>query len=112
MRIYDKNLFLNADISVNQTSDPCFLESMAGYSIQVLFANGNAVGTITVQGSNDPTPIAALITNWSSIVSETLNAPGSFFFNTAECYYKWLRLQYVSSSGASTITANLHAKGI
>lgn len=116
MRVYDFKLFNAADLSqASLTSSVCDLDSMYGYSIQAVFS-GDAIGTLSIQASNDPFPVTDLtigrIVNYTTVSTLPLTAPGSVLDNIDAAHYKWVRLIYTKTSGSGSITANLHAKGV
>jgi len=114
MRIYDNQLLTAGDLSqATLTSETTELDSMFGFAVQCNFS-GSAVGTVALQGSNDPVleQQKSQVTNWTTIVTEPLAAPGSIMFNVEPAMYKWLRCVYTRTSGSGSMTINFHAKGV
>lgn len=113
MRVYPTVIFSNGDLSqATLTSEVCDLNHMYGYALQCTFT-GNAVGSVIVQGSCDPTDfnLTSRIVNWSTVVTLALGAPGSILYNVDASFYRWVRILYQRTSGSGSITANLNAKG-
>ena len=80
-------------------------------TVQAEFTDGAAAGTLKIQGSNDPhSP-----TNWNDVPGMTIAVAAGATVTTpttaTPLCYQWVRVAFVSSAGAGTITANLHANG-
>lgn len=80
-------------------------------TVQAKFTDATAAGTLTLQGSNDPTSP----TNWNNIPNLTATVASGALTTTptaaAPLCFMWIRASFVSSAGAGTITAYLHANG-
>jgi len=84
---------------------------LLGATAQATFTDSTAAGTLSLQASNDPgTPI-----NWNAIpnTSATVSAGATTMtpIQSAPFAYQWIRVVWVSSGGAGTITCNLHGMG-
>jgi hypothetical protein len=74
-------------------------------SIQATFTDGAAAGALNLQASNDNgvTP-----TNWNTVGTVAVAAGATTMLAKVETCYRWLRVQFVSSGGAGTLTATLN----
>jgi hypothetical protein len=84
-------------------------------TVQATFTDAAAAGTLKLQGSNDVVPGTIQPTNWSDIPSTTatVTAGGTACTppTTAPFCYRWIRVVFVSSAGAGTLSANIMAVG-
>ena len=101
------------DTSFNSNAQ--ILDYSLGYSIQGIIT-GSPVGTIKLQGSNDPVPAdlsGATVANWTDIVdsAQSVTGAGSVMWNYNGSFYKWVRVVYTASTGSGSITLNLMGKG-
>lgn len=113
MQVYPKNLFNDIDLSLaSTTSEVCDLNHMYGYSIQAVFT-GTATGNIQVQACCDPAEFNQTfrLTNWTTIATLPIAAPGTVIYNSDAAYYRWLRIVYVSTGGTGAMDANINLKG-
>lgn len=89
-------------------SQPGNVTNAAGFSIQAVWSASTAVGSQSVQASND-------LVNWVDIPSSSLpvtGASGSNMWNTTgKVNYNFTRLVYTSTSGNGTMTAVMESKG-
>lgn len=116
LRQYEYQMFSNGDLSQATLTSTAVADctNMLGFSIQNV-TTGNAVGTISVQGSNDPEPNTSFtnrIVNWTTIVTTPVTAPGNVLINVTDCFYRWVRLTYTRTSGTGTLNAILMGKGV
>lgn len=118
MRTYYYPLIVNGDMSqasiVSTNLTPAAdMTSMFSYAIQII-TSGNAVGILSVQGScdqgNDLT--TNVITNWTTVLSQALNAPDNMIANIADVSYRWVRVVYTRTSGSGNLLVQLNGKGI
>lgn len=80
--------------------------------------SGTPAGNFQVQVSNDivpaqvPQPGTAVV-NWQSYAGGTAGASGSgsCMFNFATTPFRWIRLQYIGSSGSAVMNAEFVGKG-
>lgn len=96
------------------------LDQKFGYSIQAAIT-GTITGTMNLQGSDDfgtiqpggPDNGAPGVTNWSDITgsSTSIAGAGSAIWNAEGVFYKWVRVNYVATSGTGTITIRINTKG-
>jgi hypothetical protein len=79
-------------------------------SAQAVFSDGAAAGSLSFQGSNDQTnagnlPGVFTPTHWNNIGSPVVVAAGATsLLPLLEFSYRWVRVTFVSSGGAGTIT--------
>lgn len=108
----------SSDTSFQSTTLP--LEYQLGFSIQVKIT-GNAVGTMNLQGSDDfgvqlpgGPDNGNKVATWTDIFGSygPVTEDGSFTWNVESCFYKWVRVNYVSSSGSgSSMLIRANTKG-
>lgn len=88
-------------------------EYLLGATVQATFTDNTAAGTLKLQGSNDPSTVTP--TNWNDVpnssIAVTAGATSCTPPLSAYLCYNWLRVVFVSSAGAGTITANLQTIG-
>ncbi len=102
-------------MSGNLTTNAIPLNHIYGFSIQVVWSGGTAIGAFTVQASNDITNVGANVLNWETVANSSIAASGSgsAFYNYNGAFYKWFRIVYTYTSGTGTITAtNIYIKGV
>lgn len=111
MRITQDSLTLspsNGSLAGDLTSSAQQLESMYGYSVQVVWT-GAPVGTLSLQASLNGS-------DWSTVSGSSTSLSGaadSFLWNFQGAFYHYVRLNYVRTSGTGTITKALYfAKGV
>ena len=86
-------------------------------SAQAVFTDGTAAGILSLQGSNDQTnagnlPADFTPTHWSTIVSASATTAGAItMIPSTELSYRWIRIVFVSTGGAGTITVSLNTLG-
>jgi hypothetical protein len=80
-------------------------------SAQAVFSDGAAAGSLKLQGSNDFTnagnlPSNFVPTHWNDIPSTTqaVTAGATTLIPSTEFSYRWIRVTFVSTGGAGTIT--------
>ena len=115
MRVTFDPLSTAHDMGASFNSNAQILDYSLGYSIHGIIA-GAPVGSISLEGSNDPVPgdlSGASVVNWLTIADSTqlVTGAGEVFWNYNGCFYKWVRVAYVRTSGTGTITLNLMGKG-
>jgi hypothetical protein len=80
-------------------------------TVQAEFTDSAAAGTLALQGSNDPISPS----NWSAIPGYTATVSAGATTTTAvpaqPLSYQFIRVSWVSTGGAGTLTANLHGWG-
>ena len=103
--------FLAIDAATNTgtvTSDAYPAQFLVGATAQASFTDNTAAGSLKLQGSNDPKSP----TNWSDIPSTaTAVASGATTATpplAAYLCYQWIRVAFVRSGGAGTLSAYLH----
>ena len=82
-----------------------------GATVQAKFTDSSAAGTLKIQGSNDP----VAPTNWNDIPNMTASVTSGSTTATPNSdvplCYQFIRVVFVSSGGAGTVSANLHMIG-
>lgn len=123
MRIANENLLVAGalDLAVDEQLRPLWLGHICNYSIQLVFT-GTPVGTFNLQCSNDPgtpdggiSPQATNVTNWTDITGspQGITVGGSIVWNVENAGYTWVRVNYVATSGAGSLTsARANVKGV
>ena len=83
---------------------------LIGATAQAFFTDNAAAGSLKLQGSNDP-PIGTP-THWSDIQNSSAAVTAGATTCTpplaAYLCYQWIRVAFVSSGGAGTLSAHLH----
>jgi hypothetical protein len=98
-------------------SAPVDCRFVLGASCQATFTDNTTTGILKLQASNDNASVVngEQPTNWSDIPNSnaTVSAGATTLtpITTAPFAYQWLRVAWISSGGAGTITANLHTMG-
>jgi hypothetical protein len=114
LHIVNEQLLPSSSVATTLTSAPGLLMNMFGYCIQAVFT-GAPVGSLQLQGSNDPGPNASyttLPTNWANVGTATaISAAGVYIINMPDIYYNWVRVIYTPTSGTGTLTLLFNAKG-
>ena len=120
MRILNQTLLSGGSMATSINSGPLLLAYAFGYSIQFEYT-GSPVGTVTLQGSNDPVPNAKFPqsdfnpTNWTTIQGTTITVPTTDGLtgklNDSGVYYNWVRLVYTATSGTGSLTVVGNTKG-
>jgi hypothetical protein len=98
-------------INANQLINPSF---------QAVFGDATAVGTFSIQASNDIDTAGNLgapfvVKNWTLVPGATtsITAGASSLIALSEVNFRWLRAVYVSTSGGSTtVSVNMNAVGV
>lgn len=114
-------VILNAgNASGNLVSDGVSLEYQLGFSMQAVIT-GAPIGTLSLQGSNDSGfngpgggPVHGQnVVNWTDISnsSQPVTGAGTASVNFQGVFYKWVRMIYIATSGAGTITIRCNTKG-
>ncbi len=88
-------------------------------SIQANFSDSAAAGTLTLQGSNDPSAGLSTDANgnlipvhWDTVKNGSISATATVSAGALTTIsmqwlnYRWLRVEWTQSSGAGTITVN------
>lgn len=124
MRLLNYPVLSGPDTST-QTGGKIDSNQMVSCSVQYFFGDAAAIGTIKLQGSNDPCAFSNLAqdfvpVNWNDIpnsgtqvgsVAVTAGAGGFLFLPVIS--YRWLRVVFVYTSGGTTaVTANICALGV
>lgn len=80
-------------------------------TVQAKFTDNTAAGSLKLQGSNDSVSPA----NWNDVANSSATVASGALTTTPLLTpilcYQWIRAVFVSSGGAGTITAYLHANG-
>lgn len=99
--------------TTDYTSIPFQLNGVHRYSIHVKFSSAGLGGTLTLQGSNDPTAFTSPSTaDWvpdpDSI--QVVSSGASHMWNITSASYKFMRFTWVNSAGTGTLTGWLELK--
>jgi hypothetical protein len=85
-------------------------------SFQYIFGDATAVGSLIIQGSNDPDPKGTLMPfvaqNWTAIPNGTaaITAGGSGYILVPNMAYRFIRAFWdYTSGGSSTVVVNVNA---
>lgn len=93
------------------------LDKVDQVGLQVSWTSSNAVGVISVQGSNDPLAATAPTSaDWDDITfSPGLTQPasnnGGYMISMALIPFTYIRLKYTRTSGTGNMTVYISAKG-
>jgi hypothetical protein len=111
---------ITAAVSTGTTpvySAPIPAISLVQASAQLVSSSGSNAGAVTLQASNDLPPAGTTVpftpTNWSTVpnTSQTVAAGATVLIPTTLLAYQWIRLAWVPTSGAGTITGTVVALG-
>ena len=106
------NLKLLNSVAMNASvnSAAVLLDQVFGLSVQVIATGATKAGTLTIQGSND---LNGTPTNWATIGS-TINCNADSMTNLDGQHYRWVRVSFTASTGASTdkLTVQYFSKGV
>jgi uncharacterized membrane-anchored protein len=105
-------------MDANVSSQPVLIDQVYGFAIEIASSGGTAAGSFQVQGSmadvTQAQASAGSITTWSSVGSAiVVAAAGNTITNFDAQYYKWMRVVFTKSTGASsdTFTVKYGLKG-
>jgi len=100
------NSGISGDMSGNITSLAGYLDESAGFCIQAAFT-GSPVGSIKIQGSNDP-----VLLGYTDIPTSitAISAAGNYMINVEFPYYSYVQLVYTRTSGTGTLYATFNSK--
>src|SRR6187431_2091081 len=110
-------------LSAVNTSDQTGAQQDTGQvvsaSFQVFFGDATAVGSLIIQGSNDPVPKGTLMPfvaqNWTAIPNGTLavTAGATGYILVPNMAYRFIRAFWdFTSGGSSTVTVNMNVLSI
>lgn len=91
-------------------------------SIQAIFTDSGAGGTLTLQGSNDVSPPSdsngyPAPVNWDTVKNGSISATATVSSGALTTIglqwlnYRWLRVKWVQNAGAGNITVNANLQG-
>lgn len=88
------------------TSLAGYLDESAGFCIQAVFT-GAPVGTIKIQGSNDP-----VLLGYTDIPESitSISAAGNYMINVEFPYYSYVQLVYTRASGTGIMYSTINSK--
>ena|ERR1019366_3572742 len=97
---------VSGDMSGNITSLATNLDETCTYNIQATFT-GSPVGSIKVEGSDDP-----VLLGYTDITDSIapITTSGNYMLNVEFPGYSWVRLVYTFTSGTGTLVAKINAK--
>ena len=90
----------------NLTSVYFDLGDKIDYAIQVAFTGSDVVGVLTLEASIDPTLGFVTVLNSSQSVSSS----AGHIWNVTGAGYRYIRINWVYTSGTGTITADIYPK--
>ena len=108
MRNLSQTVISAANAAVTETSAAISCAQIYAVSVQASFTNTPS-GTLTIQASNDlgnATP-----SNWSTIATATVSSGALTLIQNTTICYQWIRVNWVNTSGAGTITVNINSQG-
>lgn len=118
MREVNVNI-LSASDTTSQNGSQIDSNQLISASIQAIFGDATAAGTIKLQMSNDEltngNSQSFVVTNWTDIPSATATvvAGASVVVIVPQLCARWIRAVYTSSSGGSTtVNVNLFALSV
>ncbi len=98
------------------TASPTNVEFLDNIGLQIVWTSANAVGTITVEGSNNYVPNRAagswFALSFSPVLTQPASNNGDYGVSINQFPWSWLRVVYTRSSGTGTMTVTLSAKEI
>ena len=107
-------------LTADWQSPAIWLDSAIVYSLQITFS-GTPDGDFSIEMSNDDLDYDDIylsgktITNWTTVGSTTITAPGSADdagWNVTDCGYKWARLVYTyNTTNGFLDSARFQVKG-
>jgi len=101
--VLNRQLFTNQSLSSTVSSDIVDLAETLGYAIHAIWT-GAPVGDISVQGGNDGI-------NFVEIDSvATGGVSGQHLLNVEKHHYRYVRIQYISTSGTGSLTLYISGK--
>lgn len=100
------NSGISGSMAASITSLSGYLDESAGFCIQASFT-GAPVGSIKIQGSNDP-----ILLGYTDIPESVtaVSAAGSYMINVEFPYYSYVQLVYTRASGTGTLYATINSK--
>lgn len=121
MRVSNKSIITNGDMSADITSPAYLLDQVYGYSIQAVYT-GTPNGALKLQVSCDPGPNSQVSpaldqpSNWDDLASSNVSVvgAGSWTWNVDIGFYEWVRVVYTEGGMADTGTLNvrINTKGV
>lgn len=99
------------------TSAATNVEFLDNIGFQIVWTSSDAIGTITIEGSNTYNPNLNVAGSWFALTfSPALTQPasnnGNYGISVNQFPWSWIRVVYTRSSGSGTLTATLSAKGL
>lgn len=106
IHVFNIQIVTNGNMASNITSLSTNIDEIVSYSIEAAFT-GSAVGTIKLQGSNNPSLLG--YTDITDSISE-VDGTGSYLINVELPAYSYVQLVYTAVSGSGTLNAVINAK--
>lgn len=98
------------------TSSPDNVEFLDNIGLQITWTSSNAVGTITIEGSNNYNQNLGSGTwfalTFAPVLAQPASNNGDYGVSINQFPWAWIRVVYTRSSGTGTLTAVLSAKAI
>lgn len=114
MKTVNKTI-LSAPDTASQNGSQIDANQLTRVSLQAVFGDATAVGTLNLQVSNDLysdryQSSNFTVVNWSTISTSAVTSGACAPIKIDFFAYRWLRAAYTSTSGgSSTITVNMYA---
>lgn len=112
MKFANEKVISSVSMAADFASVPILLDQIFGFSFQAVFT-GSPNGTFKLQASNDDLLPSQTPVNWTDIAdsSQAISAAGDITWNYDACFFKWVRVVYVRSSGSGSCDVTYAAKG-
>lgn len=114
MEYSQKDVLVNSSLGADVVSVGMLLEDTRTFAIQAVWS-GTPTGTLRLQASCDRGTEGNVdnVVNWSNIASTDValaGAAGGQLWNIDGAGYRWVRVQYVRTSGTGTLNARISVK--
>ena len=104
------NSSISGDMSSNINSLPVVLDETCTYNVHATFT-GSPVGSIKLQGSNNPTLLGWIDITGPGVTTVTpVTSSGTYMVNVEFAGYSQVQLIYTATSGTGTLYAQINAK--
>jgi len=118
MRTFNDIILDAVSTAASFNSEAYSLKNIAGFSITLNFSDGNAIGSVKLQVSNDgenaaPSTWIDLTAPTTSVksISAVDSSTNPVVWNVTSAFYRWVRVVYTRTSGTSTCTVKINGKG-
>lgn len=116
MSVANDNIIPGNPISLSSdwTSEPVYIYQIVVLAIQLVF-DGSPNGVFSLECSNDEYSPSQEPQNWTLIrgSEQSVNEDGNHTWNIEDAGYRWVRVQWVRTSGSGTLqSARYNGKGV